>query len=383
MPNQARHAVLPDQTHDEAAREAFCGSLRKLFTETLWPGVRDVYEDVHRPSFERRTGHAPSDVREVREALEPSFFYRAANLVGRSAQELLWDTVGESVERQLDGLDRAAASIADPKGSMRLDPDVAVPRYLDMVDIHVMPGNFHRELGPGDVYAAALYDRGVYQFAYGGMGEDNEGLGRAMTGWFAENFPDFRPRRILDMGCGCGFSTLSWKRLYPDAEVHGVDISAPMVRYAHARAESVGVAVHLSQQDAAHTDFPDGHFDVVTSCLLTHENPVPQIRAMFAESHRLLGDGGMMLIDGAHPPAADHEDEFFTTWFNYNANEPFAVGLRKLDLAEAFATAGFPTEAYFTSGAREAVYLKGMAGGKTRRAASAGYRGTIKRARTG
>lgn len=375
---QTKHAVLPEQTHDEAAREAYCGSLRKLFTETLWPGTREVYDEIAKPVYERQTGHAPRNVREIREALEPSFFYRSANLIGRCAQELLWDTVGESVERQLDTLNRNAASIENPKGSARTNPDVVAPRYMDMVDIHVMPGNFHTALSDDDVFAAALYDRGVHHFAYGGMGPENEFLGIAMSNWLKENYPDFAPKRILDMGCGPGFSTLPWKRLYPDAEVHAIDISAPMVRYAHARAESLGTEVHFSQQDAAHTDFPDGHFDLVTSCLLTHENPVPQIRKMFAESHRLLRSGGMMFIDGAHPPAADHEDEFFTTWFNYNANEPFAVGLRKLDLKEAFATAGFPVDAYFTSGAREAVYLKGMAGKAKRKSASAGYRGTIK-----
>jgi SAM-dependent methyltransferase len=375
--SQERHAVLPEQTHDENARELFCGSLRKLFTETLWPGTRDLYEAVARPAFEARHGHAPADVREVRDALEPEFYYRAANLLGRSAQELLWDTVGESIERQIDTLNRNAV-VGEPIGSVRLDPDLRAPAYMDAVDIHVMPGNFHTELGPGDVFAAALYDRGVHHFAYGGMGPANDFLGRAMAGWFSENFPDFAPKRILDMGCGPGFSTLPWKAAYPDAEVHGIDVSAPMVRYAHARAESFGVPVHLSQQDAAATDFPDGHFDLVTSCLLTHENPVPQIRRMFAESHRLLRSGGMLLIDGAHPPAADHEDEFFTTWFNRNANEPFAQGLRKLDLREAFATAGFPPDAYFTSGARQAVYLKGMAGKAKRSSASAGYRGTVK-----
>lgn len=374
---QHRHAVLPEQTHDEGAREAYCGTLRKLFTETLWPGARTVYEETARAAFAERVGHAPRTVREVREALEPSFFYRTANLLGRCAQELLWDTVGEAIERQIDVLNEKA-KVEKPTGTMRVDPDLKVPRYMDMVDIHVMPGNFHSARSDDDVFAAALYDRGVHHFAYGGMGPENEFLGQAMSGWFKENFPDFQPKRILDMGCGPGFSTLPWKRLYPEAEVHGIDVSAPMVRYAHARAEDMGVTVHLSQQDAAKTDFPDGHFDLVTSCLLTHENPVPQIRKMFAESHRLLGKGGIMLIDGAHPPAADHEDEFFTTWFNYNANEPFAVGLRKLDLADAFAAAGFPKDSYFTSGAREAVYLKGMAGKAKRKSASAGYRGTIK-----
>ncbi|MBA2934802.1 class I SAM-dependent methyltransferase [Sphingomonas sp. CGMCC 1.13654] len=376
---QTRHAVLPEQTHDEAAREEYCGTLRKFFTETLWPGTREVYAGLERPRFEREHGRPPMNVREVKQAIEHSFYYRASNLVGRCAQELLWDTVGESIERQLPALRAKAKPRSEARGSVRINPDLAIPRYVDSVDIHVMPGNFHTERGEDDVYAGALYDRGVYHFAYGGMGPENDKLGVAMAGWLKSRFPDFQPKRILDMGCGPGFSTLPWKQAYPDAEVHGIDIGAPTIRYAHARAESLGVPVHFSQQDAVQTDFADGSFDLVTSCLLTHEMPVHLIRRMFAETYRLLGAGGMSLIDGGAPPADGPEEEFFTTWFNRNANEPFSAGLRNLDLAEAFATAGFPADAFFTSGARDAVYLKGMGGTKQAGGKSAGYVGTVKR----
>ena len=379
---QTRHAVLPEATHDEFAREEFTGSLRKFFTETLWPGTRDVYAATGRPAFEREHGRPPENVREVREAIEESFFYHAANLLGRCAQEQLWDTVGETIERQLPALVDKARPPAHPLGSIALDPDLAMPRYYDSVDIHVMPGNFHTELGPDDVYAGALYDRGVYYFAYGGMGPNNDKLGTTMTGYFTGAFPDLKPKRVLDMGCGPGLSTLPWKDAYPDADIHGIDLGAPQIRYAHARAESFGKAIHFSQQDARHTNFPDGYFDIVSFCLLTHELPTPATREVIREAFRLLASGGVALADGGAPPATGPEEEFFTTWFNHNANEPFGQGLRRLDLQQAFAEAGFAAEDYFTSGARDAIYLSGMGADRTKqqqKGKSAGYVGAVKR----
>ncbi len=378
---QTRHAVLPETTHDEFAREEFTGSLRKFFTQTLWPGTRDVYAATQRPEFERQHGRPPENVREVRQAIEGSFFYRAANLLGRCAQEQLWDTVGETIERQLPALVEKAKPKAGEIGTVSINPDLEMPRYYQSVDIHVMPGNFHTELGPDDVFAGALYDRGVYYFAFGGMGPDNDKLGTTMTSYFTQTFPDAKPKRILDMGCGPGLSTLPWKDAYPDAEIYGIDLAAPQIRYAHARAESFGKAIHFSQQDATATNFPDGYFDVVSFCLLTHECPAPVVKDIMREANRLLAPGGIALADAGAPPADGPEDEFFTTWFNHNANEPFGQGLRKVDLHEAFVEAGFGKDRYFESGSQDAVYLTGM--GKNRKKNDnkgkfAGYVGAIK-----
>jgi len=379
---QTRHAVLPQTSHDEFAREEFTGSLRRFFTETLWPGTRDVYVATQRPAFERVHGRRPESVREVREAIEGSFFYRAASLLGRAAQEQLWDTVGETIERQLPALVEAARPKPDAVGTLTLNPTLAMPRYYDSVDIHVMPGNFHTELGADDVYAGALYDRGVFYFSYGGMGADNDKLGTTMTDYFEGAFPDIKPKRILDMGCGPGLSTLPWKTTYPDADVYGLDLAAPQLRYAHARAESFGKAVHFVQGDATAAPFPDGYFDVVSFCLLTHECPLPLVLEIMKEAHRLLAPGGIALADAGAPPADGVEDEFFTTWFNHNANEPFGQGLRKLDLQEGFVAAGFDPGDYFSSGSREAVYLTGMGADRAKQDGKgkfAGYVGAIRR----
>ena len=356
---QDRHDILPDATHDEFAREEFCSSLRKLFTTDLFPGMREVYQDKHRPGFEKKHGRSPETVREVADLMQGSFYYRGSNVVGRAVQELLWDTVGESVERQLDELNARAKPRPGALGSVRTNPDMPIPRYIDAVDIHVMPGNFHTELSDDDVFAGALYDRGVHVFSFGGLGTQNEGLGVALAAFIRERFPDLKPRRILDIGCGPGFSTLPLKDAFPDAEVHGIDVGAPQVRYAHARAESLGKAIHYSQQDGTHTDFPDGHFDLIVSMLVTHECPVPVIKGLFKEAHRLLAPGGITLHDGGANFGPDPFDMHITSWFGDNANEPFSAQYKALDYEQAMVEAGFPRENFF-KGQREAVYLKGQ-----------------------
>jgi ubiquinone/menaquinone biosynthesis C-methylase UbiE len=356
---QQAHAALPKATHDEFAREEFCASLRKVFTTELFPGTHDVYYNQVLPEFTAKHGRPPRSPQEVKRAMEENFYFRGINVVGRATQELLWDTVGESVERQLDTLNDLAKPKTSDLGTVRLNPDMAMPRYMDAVDIHVMPGNFHTELSDDDVLAGALYDRGVYVFSFGGLGEKNDGLGQAEAMLIKERHPDFKPRRILDVGCGPGFTTLPWKEHFPDAEVHGVDLGAPQIRYAHARAEALGIEAHFSQQDGAHTDFPDGHFDLITSMLVTHECPAPVIRGFFKEAHRLLAPGGIMLMDGGAAKPNDPYVELMMNWFGMNANEPFSAGFKALDYPQAVAEAGFAPERYFTA-QREPVYLKGQ-----------------------
>lgn len=357
--SQERHAILPSETHDEAARYAFVSSLRKMFTTELFPGMRTLYQERQLPAFERRHGRAPFDVREASDLMEESFYYRGTNVIGRATQELLWDTVGESVERQLDRIDEACKPKPGDLGTLRTNPEMPIPRYIDAVDIHVMPGNFHTELGPDDTYAGALYDRGVHVFAFGGLGPRNDGLGLASAAYVKDRFPDLKPRRILDVGCGPGFTTVPWKEAYPDAEVHGIDVGAPQVRYAHGRAEAMGVSIHFSQQNGTATDFPDGHFDIVSSMLVTHECPQPVIRGLFKEAHRLLAKGGVTVHDGGSYGAPDPFDHLLMSWFGNNANEPFSAGFKSLDYDQALVDAGFPAE-NIVRGIREPVYLKGQ-----------------------
>ena len=167
-----------------------------------------------------------------------------------------------------------------------------------------MPGGYHTEFAADDVANGAVYDSAVYIYAMGRMGPLNSDIGDTTIAWIKEKHPEFKPRRILDMGCTVGHSTLSYCDAWSDAEIFGIDVGAPVLRYAHARAESMGKSVHFSQQNAEATDFEDGCFDLIVSHILVHETSNSAIRRIMRECNRLLTPGGLV-VHAETPPYRD------------------------------------------------------------------------------
>jgi SAM-dependent methyltransferase len=371
MTPQYPHALLSKPTADELGREGFLAAMRRFLITDLYAGNEVAYRARQAPAFEKAHGRAPATTREVKGLMENDPFYRAFCLLNRSTQELLWDTVGESVERQLPALTQAARTAPSAGGSLVLDPDFELPDYAKKVDIHVMPGSFHKEIGPDDVYAGAVYDRGVYVYAYGGLGDRNAGLGEGTIGCVQQRFPDLKPRRILDLGCGAGMSTLPLAEAFPGAEIQAVDIAAPMLRYAHGRSESMGVAVHYSQQNAGYTSFADGSFDLIVSNLLLHEIPQKLTKRIIAECHRLLSPGGVHVHNDMVGWPTDPFQEFMAEWNGHHNNEPFERGSGTLDWTAACVEAGFAAEDVFLQPVGAAYMAEQLA--------FVGYRGARRR----
>ena len=339
---QAVHPMLPVANHDEAARQDFVFSLRQEVVFHAKTGSRKVFETRVEPAFRKQMGRAPQTRHEVRTALLRDEYGQLVSALRRTTQELMWDSVGESVERQLSGLIAKARIKARPLGSLRLDPALQIPRYQTAIDIHGMPGNYHTDLTRDDVFDGALYDRSGYIRSTGTTGELNQDFGQSIGEYVAREFSEFRPRRILDVGCSVGHSTLPYCAIFPDAQVFAIDLAAPLLRYAHARAEALGKQVHFSQQNAEQTGFPDGYFDLVVGHGMLHETSAKAIRRIFAESHRLLSPGGICLhFEG--PPwarislfdAATHD------WDTHFNAEPFIGKMHELDPKTLVAEAGF------------------------------------------
>jgi len=345
---QQTHAVLPIPTADEFARQEFVKSLKYHLATRIAPGVRAAFKGVREPEFVARHGRPPADRREVRTVMGGDPYFRFWSALERGGQEMLWASVQMSIERQLPGLIEAARQAGGGGGSLRLDPGLEVPDYVTAVDTHLMPGGYHTSVARDDVAAGALYDRGVYVYTMGRMGPRNADPGQSAIAFLRERFAGFAPRRILDLGCTVGHSTLAYAEAFPDAEIHGIDVAAPVLRYAHARAESLGRAVHFSQQDAERTDFPDQHFDLVVSHLLVHETSRKALRRILGEAHRLMRPGGIML-HAETPPFRNLEpfDAFMFDWDTLNNNEPFWSASHELDPWEEAAAAGFERERVF------------------------------------
>jgi ubiquinone/menaquinone biosynthesis C-methylase UbiE len=162
--------------------------------------------------------------------------------------------------------------------------------------------------------------------------------------------PEFRPTRILDMGCTVGHSTLPFKEAFPDAEVIGIDVAGPQLRYAHARAAGLGLEVGFLQRNAEATGFPDASFDLIVSHILLHETSGKAMPAIMRECHRLLKPGGVM-IHADLPPfnLMDPFTQFILdneTWYN---NEPFWGAMREVDQIALARSVGFAEPRFDTA----------------------------------
>ena len=334
--SQAAHAALPQTTHDEFARQEFVRAYKQYLVAHVHGGNATAYEKRVKPQIERALQRPPADRFEVRDAMVGDPYYQMFSA-------LLWSSCQIPVARELDALNRKVNRKRKKKlGSLKLNPALPTPKYHRAVDIHCQPGGYHSEFAPDDASAGMVYDRAVHIYAMGQMGPYNNDMGASIVLWLQENHPGFKPQRILDLGCSVGHSTVPYCDAFPRAEVHAVDVAAPMLRYAHARAEDLGKKIHFSQQNAEYMDFEDGSFDLIVSHILLHETSDKAIRNIIGECQRLLRKGGMM-IHAETPPYRDMSpfDAFMLDWDTRNNNEPFWSRSHELDYRQLSVDAGF------------------------------------------
>ena len=100
--------------------------------------------------------------------------------------------------------------------------------------------------------------------------------------------------RVLDVGCGGGWSSIALARAYPSATVLGVDIDQPTVDLAVANARAAGVSerVRFLCQDAA--SLPEGTVDVAFAFECVHDMPRPV--EVLSAVHRTLAPGGSLVV---------------------------------------------------------------------------------------
>lgn len=346
--SQFAHDVLPQPTSDETARQEFVKSLKFHLASQVSLGNKDAFDGRAHQRFQKTEGRAAETMHDVRKAMAGDPYFTFWSALQRNSQEMMWKSVQLPVERQLPELIAKAGAADSGPGSLTLDPALPVPAYHNAVDIHCMPGGYHSEFAEDDLANGAVYDRAVYIYAMGRMGPLNSDIGDTTIAYIKQHYPDFAPRRILDMGCTVGHSTLAYCDAFPDAEVHAIDVGAPVLRYAHARARSLGKAVHFSQQNAEATHFPDGHFDLIVSHILVHETSHRAIRAIMRECNRLLADGGLV-VHAETPPYRDLPayDAFMLDWDTRNNNEPYWGASHEIAAAQIAEETGFdPAKAF-------------------------------------
>jgi SAM-dependent methyltransferase len=339
---------IPQATHDEAARQGYVSMLRKHIMSDMAKDMRASYDATVQPSFKKAHGRTPKDGREVRRAMLNDPHFRFYSSLRYNAQELTWLSVQDSIERALPQLSEAATEAAQRRpagGTLRLNPDIEIPRAVSALDIHLMPGCYHTEFMDNDVAVASMYTQGTRVFGAGlrvGRPKTKGGVADSIGHYLKRKYPNFRPKRILDLGCTTGSNLLPYLEAFPEAEGYGIDIGAPLLRYAHAKAETAGKRVHYSQQNAEKTDFPDGHFDLIVSSFFLHELSVTSTRKIFKEIYRLLSPGGLMTHMELPPSkVCDPYYNFYLDWDAFYNNEPHYAAFRAQDTHALCIEAGF------------------------------------------
>ncbi len=346
-----RHAMMPEVSHDESARFNFLANMNRYLSSEIMPGVKRAYEHRAKPQFIASLQRAPANRHEVRKLMEQDSAYQNWSALRRMTMEQRQQAGRSVVLRQLSQLNQKAQAL-NQSPDLHLDADFKVPRYIASVDQHCMPGGYVQELGADDVSAAANYDVGIFATTGGGLGRFSDGGGWAVVEWLKNEHPDFQPKKILDLGCGLGHNTVPLAQAFPDAEITAIDVAAPMLRYGHARAKSMGIHnIKFIQANAEAIPAPAGEFDFVMTCMFLHETSYVAIYKIFAEIHRVLRSGGLnMHLEQPQYHNMELYEQFIRDWDAYNNNEPFWTTMHDMDLREVAGRAGFAAERCFETG---------------------------------
>jgi ubiquinone/menaquinone biosynthesis C-methylase UbiE len=354
-----RHGMFPTPRHDEAARFDFLANLNKYLAGTLGPGNKAAYDSQVLPAFKAEHGREPKDRFEIRHAMNQHPHHRFWSAAKRNSMEMRQQNGRSMVLRQLDELDARANQYNHGRDTLELDPSIEVPRYQSAVDIHCMPGSYHGEERPGDVSAGANYDCGIFATTGGGLGALSDGGGQALVEWIRKERPGWVPRRILDIGATVGHNIVPLALAFPQTEIIAIDTAAAVLRYGHARAQSLGAFnlrfVQANAEDLSR--WPDGHFDWVQTTMFLHETSGKALPRILYEGYRVLAPGGLMLHLEQPQYSADMPlyEQFIRDWDAFNNNEPFWSAMHALDLKEEMVKAGFRREDLFTTGVRAVV----------------------------
>jgi ubiquinone/menaquinone biosynthesis C-methylase UbiE len=345
MNSNITHDLAVPLNQEDKAKRAFVSALRVHVLQHMSNSMKSRYEDYVKPEAKKR-GNACETPEQIHKALKSDFVFKAYSSARTTAQEMVFDVVSDSVDREFETL-KAKANPVAKKGSLTLDDTVEIPKSVSEIDVHLAPGSYHAEYAEEDFATGAVYDNAIEVFSFGQFGKDSNDIGMTLSNYVRLKFPEFKPAKILDAGCTIGHNTLPWAQTFPDAEVTAIDVAAPVLRYGHARAESMGVPVHFRQMDATAMKFEDNTFDVVFSSMFLHELPLKDIQTYLKEAHRVLKPGGLLWQMELPPmnqmPAYDN---FYLNWDTYYNNEPFYGTFRRQDYRKLLTDAGFGADEF-------------------------------------
>ncbi|MCU0606291.1 MAG: class I SAM-dependent methyltransferase [Candidatus Edwardsbacteria bacterium] len=132
------------------------------------------------------------------------------------------------------------------------------------------------------------------------------------------------PRRILDAGCGPGLYLAELARVFPGADLAGIDLQQEKLDQADAVLSALGVPHALLRADLTTARLGNGHDLIICSDVLEH---IADDGAAIMSLAAALGDGGRLLIT---VPAASRFSSSVAADFDHKRDGYTPEALRQL-----------------------------------------------------
>ena len=186
--------------------------------------------------------------------------------------------------------------------------------------------------------SARLYDASV-EFLFGGTADI---MRRMAIPPVVDAVRGHTRPRIIDLACGTGRFLLQLHRALPQAQLFGLDMSAPYLK----RASDLLAATDASliADNAEAMPLANDAFDAVTSVFLFHELPADARRRVMREAWRVLVPGGRFVVCDSAQLADSPELAAVMQRFAATYHEPYYKGYVRDDLAAVMGECGFEVE---------------------------------------
>lgn len=142
---------------------------------------------------------------------------------------------------------------------------------------------------------------------------------RSFEGRFSEDFWALWDRHVasrhgddptyVDFGCGPGLMLEAWRKRWPRAKLHGVELQPYMLKTAHETASRVGARVFDQDLHTVRLPLSQGSVDAILCAVTIHEMREPV--GMLQEARRLLTkDGCLFVMDWVRVPLSQYLGRF-------------------------------------------------------------------------
>lgn len=296
------------------------------FSEGVYSFLRRVVDPISAGPAEAVLDAAASSggIESYRAVFDGLPHVKVRNRLHRSTQEMMWRRIMDTYDPQRVAMENALKdAAAGASGCLELDETLEIPEYFADAEFHIQPGSYD-----GDSLSGLWYHYGT-KIVFLGENDNDEVHHSAVA---AAPVPE-NPQRIVDLGCSIGQSSTALKERFPQAQVTGIDIAAPMLQYAHWRAAELDSEVVFSQQLVEATNFDAESVDAVFAFLLFHELPQDLHATVVAEAHRILApDGRLIVIDNSAGETSMRPYREYTSDFSRRFNgEAFAYDFNTSD----------------------------------------------------